>query len=277
MRIIRDGLYGILERDHPQTVRGVFYQAVTLGLIPKTEEAYKGTVVRLLCELRKDGVVPYTWLADGTRWMRISSAYDGIESALYDAWRYYRHDVWADLADYVEVWCEKDAMAGVLHEETDQWTVPLMVSRGFASLSFLYSAGQTIAHKRRQGRTTYIYYFGDLDPSGISISQTIERGLREYSGNSPVNFERVAVTPEQVRIMGLPTRPTKRTDTRAKNWIGDSVELDAIPAHALKMLVRGCILNHIPDRVRNNLKTVEQNEKNAIYELYEMTRSEATL
>ena len=45
---IRAGLYDILSEQHPATVRGVFYQAVTRGLIRKTESDYKKTVVRLL-------------------------------------------------------------------------------------------------------------------------------------------------------------------------------------------------------------------------------------
>jgi len=38
------------------------------------------------------------------------------------------------------------------------------------------------------------------------------------------------VTPEQITEWNLPSRPTKATDTRAKGFKGDSVELDAIPA-----------------------------------------------
>jgi hypothetical protein len=50
---------------------------------------------------------------------------------------------------YVEVWTEKDALAGVLLEETAAWDVPLMVSRGFSSISYLYEAAREI---ERQGR-----------------------------------------------------------------------------------------------------------------------------
>ena len=41
---------------------------------------------------------------------------------------------------YVEVWCEKDALAGVLLEETEPYDVPLMVAKGYSSISFLHSA-----------------------------------------------------------------------------------------------------------------------------------------
>jgi hypothetical protein len=37
---------------------------------------------------------------------------------------------------HIEVWLEKDALAGVIYEETEKWAVPLLVSKGFSSLSY---------------------------------------------------------------------------------------------------------------------------------------------
>ena len=65
---------------------------------------------------------------------------------------------------YVEVWCEKDALAGVLMEETEVYDVPLMVARGYSSISFLHSAAMAI---KAIGKPAYIFHFGDLDPSGV--------------------------------------------------------------------------------------------------------------
>ena len=39
--------------------------------------------------------------------------------------------------------------------------------------------------------------------------------------------------------MGPAVKATKTTDTRAKKFVGTSVELDAIPASKLRELVRG--------------------------------------
>ena len=70
MEGILGGLYLLLKEDHPMTVRQVFYQATTRGLIDKTEADYKGTVVRLLSRLRRKKLIPFNWIADNTRWMR---------------------------------------------------------------------------------------------------------------------------------------------------------------------------------------------------------------
>ncbi len=272
MQTIREGLYHILEQDNPQTIRGLFYQAVTRGLVPKTEAAYKNTVIRLMGDMRKDGIIPYEWVADNTRWMRRPTAYGSVEDALLQTCQFYRLDIWSHLPDYVEVWCEKDALAGVLYEETSEWCVPLMVTRGYPSLSYLHESGEYIAGQAKQGKTTYIYYFGDLDPTGVDISENTQRGLEEYSGDARIIFQRMAVTHDQVEELNLPTRPTKKSDSRAKTWEGDSVELDAIPAHALKDLVRECIQKHIPDGVQDHLRIVEQNEREALCRIYQMTR-----
>ena len=34
----------------------------------------------------------------------------------------YRRAIWDNQSTYVEIWLEKDALAGVVYEETDPWT-----------------------------------------------------------------------------------------------------------------------------------------------------------
>ena len=103
--------------------------------------------------------------------------------------------------------------------------VPLMVARGYASLSFLHTAAEYI---NDLDVPTYIYHLGDFDPSGVNAGEKIEETLREMAPDAEINFERLAVTPEQIDEWNLPTRPTKTSDTRSKNFGDISVELDAI-------------------------------------------------
>jgi hypothetical protein len=56
----------------------------------------------------------------------------------------YRRDVWINQNDYVEIWLEKDALAGVVYGVTEEFDVPLMVSRGYSSLSYLHGAAMQI-------------------------------------------------------------------------------------------------------------------------------------
>ena len=160
--------------------------------------------------------------------MRKPTTFTGIEACLKSTAKFYRRDLWAAMPVYVEVWCEKDALAGVLMEETEPYDVPLMVARGYSS----HHASSTAPPMAIQakGKPAYIYHFGDLDPTGVDAARDIEAKLRRYAPDAEIHFERPAVTRAQVEEWDLPSRPTKLTDTRAKKFVGTSVELDAIPA-----------------------------------------------
>jgi hypothetical protein len=255
---IRKAVREVLEQDHPQTVRQVFYSLVVGGVIKKAEIEYHRTVIRLLVEMREKGEIPFDWLADNTRWQRKPATFVGLDSCLKNTAQAYRRDLWAAAPVYVEVWCEKDALAGVLIEETEPYDVPLMVARGYASISFLHGAAKAIEAK---GKPAFIYHLGDLDPSGVDAARDIEVKLRRYAPGVEIHFERPAVTREQVELWNLPTRPTKTTDTRARKFVGTSVELDAIPAARLRELVRGCIERHIDNQQIELLRIAEASER----------------
>ena len=256
---VREAISDILEQDHPQTVRQVFYALTVRGVIAKAEIEYKRTVVRLLTEMREAGTIPLDYIADNTRWMRKPSTFTGVEACLEATAKYYRRNLWAASPVYVEIWCEKDALAGVLMEETEVYDVPLMVAKGYASITFLYSAAKTIEAKRKPA---YIYHFGDLDPSGVDAARDIEAKLRRYAPGAEICFKRPAVTREQVEQWNLPTRPTKLTDSRAKKFgSATSVELDAIPAAKLREIVRECIERHIDQDQLKILKIAEESER----------------
>ena len=46
--------------------------------------------------MRRDGSLPYSWLADNTRWQRKSITFRSVEEALRDTARLYRKDLWHD-------------------------------------------------------------------------------------------------------------------------------------------------------------------------------------
>jgi hypothetical protein len=94
---LRDVILGAVRRNAPMTVRQVFYQLVSLGVIEKTEAEYNNVVVRQLTKLRLEGEMPWSWITDGTRWMHKSVRYGSIEEALEATSRHYRRDYWREL------------------------------------------------------------------------------------------------------------------------------------------------------------------------------------
>ncbi len=254
-------LYAILAEEHPATVRQVFYQAVTRGLIDKTEAEYKNVVCRHLGTMRLQKQLPWGWIADNTRWMRKPDSFSTLKGAIESTARTYRRALWDNQGVRVEVWLEKDALSGVLYRETGQWDVPLMVTRGYPSLSFLCGAAEEIEYS---DKPTHIYYFGDHDPSGRDISRNVEERLREFAPDAEIYFERVAVEPWQIQAWDLPERPTKRTDSRAKGFEGGSVEVDAIAPGQLRELVSECIQQHVDEDALQVLQVAEQSERQAL-------------
>lgn len=76
-----------------------------------------------------------------------------------------------------------------------------------------------------------------------------------------INFRRVAVNPDQIGYLHLPTRPTKSTDSRARKFQGESVELDAIDPKALRAMVRWCIEHHIDRERLAIVRAAEESER----------------
>jgi hypothetical protein len=191
--------------------------------------------------------------------MRKRASYASLAEFLERSQALYRQAVWKTLDVRVEIWIEKDALAGVVFPMTDRWDVPLMVTRGYSSETFVYEAAQAI---NRDGKKTFIDYFGDYDPSGVGIPQDVLRKLDTWT--SLVTCTRVAVNPDQIVSLQLPTRPTKRTDSRAKEWIGESVELDVMPPNVLCSLVHAVIESHLPADHLEQIARVEHMERQTL-------------
>jgi hypothetical protein len=258
MQARRIALWMLTQEFQPATVRQIFYQATVHGIVAKTEAGYD-QIQRCLVDLRLNCNMPFDWIVDNTRWMRKAASYTSLEEMLRIGAETYRRAVWADADCYVEVWCEKDALAGVLMPVTSEFDVPLMVARGYSSITFLKDSAEII---EARGKPAFIYHFGDWDPSGQDAADNIERRLREFAPDAEIYFRKIAVTPAQIAQWDLPTRPTKASDSRSVRWAGgDSVELDAIDPNRLRDLVRACIEQHIDQHKLVILRAAEASER----------------
>ncbi len=253
-------LQAIVRDGRPMTVRQVFYQATVRGIVEKAESGYTKVQTDLVA-MRRSGEMPYDWLADNTRWQRKPRTFSSVQQALEDTARFYRKSLWDDAGAYVEVWLEKDALAGVIMPVTSEYDVPLMVARGYASLSFLSGAAEYI---NSLDVPTFIFHLGDYDPSGVDAGRKIESTLRELAPDAEINFYRLAVLPDQIERWNLPTRPTKQTDTRAKGFGDISVELDAIEPNTLRQIVRVNIEELMPAAELAVLKQAEASERDLL-------------
>ena len=214
------------EYDEAITIRHLFYRLESKQIIAKDEKSYNHLVSHL-GKWRVNGSIPFDRFVDGTRWHYGVDTFDNAAEALEESIRSYRKNLWRTQEYYVEVWCEKEAIASMVKPVADRWSLKTFVCRGFNSLSGSASAANQFLEAYWKGKRPVILYLGDHDPSGLCIDQSLmkhlsyfdiipknELGIEHVTVADRVEFVRVAILPEQIEEFDLPTRPVKRSDTR---------------------------------------------------------------
>jgi len=236
------------------TVRQVFYQATERGIIEKTEGGYP-KVQTDVTVMRLSGDLPYGWLADNTRWQRKPRMFDSVEEALAETARLYRKDLWSQNEDYVEIWLEKDALAGVNLAVHLEFRCAAHGGARLRQLVLLVLRGR-VHHGNRQANLHVSSR--RFRSSGINAGEKIEETLRELAPDADIYFERTAVTPKQIWKLGVADSATKATDTRAKGFGEISVELDAVEPDMVRQLVEHALEVHLPADQYDVLKIAEE-------------------
>jgi hypothetical protein len=259
----------VLEPYPVISVRGAYYQAEMAGIVGKTEDDYN-RVQRALLDMRRDGYLPYEKICDNSRERRSIYQCSGLRGALEDMQNTYRRNYWLDQPVHVEIWCEKDALTPIINPICQRYGVMFCAIRGFESESFTYTAAQDL---REIGKPARIYYFGDHDPSGWFIANSLEEGLREFGVD--VTVHPVAVNPDQIMHLRLPTRVAKRSDTRRAAFVREfgsdlCTEVDAIPPTILQDMVEQAILGEIDRESWARVARVEELERSTLANVLEM-------
>jgi len=254
----RRQVQGVIEefRDYwPLTLRQVYYQLVAAGVIENNRNSYQ-KLSRNLSQARLDGSVPWEALEDRARsFFNLRGWHDDqhfIQDQVEEFLCGYRRDMLQSQDEALEIWVEKDALSQICYRAALPYSVPVVVARGFASISYKHECRKRVLANAEAGKPTRILYFGDLDPSGWAMLPAMMDTLRDDMGlTDTVTADRCALTLEQVSEYNLPRNPEalKKTDPRAKKYckrFGDlAVELDALPPPVLEDLVRKSIENHL--------------------------------
>lgn len=250
----------------PVTVRGLYYQAEVHGVpgIGKDDGSY-AKVQRQVLDLRRANEMSYSDIADATRWMRKPTTHGSIQDALRDTARFYRKSLWTDADAHVEVWLEKDALAGVIYPVTSDYDVPLMVTRGYTSETFCFEA---IEQRGFDTRPFHVLALYDFDRSGQDAMRSLEEKLRRFGAAKDIEvvFHHLGVTIDQIRDLRLPTRSPKRISAADKRWpYNIACELDAIPPDVLRGIVEAAINEYLPEEQLRVLKVAEDSERDLLW------------
>jgi hypothetical protein len=220
------------------TARQVYYRLVAGGKIPNTPTSYKN-LTSLLADARYAGLVDWDLIEDRGREPDSPGEWSSIDDLVDLAVKQFRLPRWADQPHYVELWVEKQALAGVLSPIARRHHITLMVNKGYSSASAMKAAAERLS----QGGydcTPIVLYLGDHDPSGNDMVRDIRVRLEEF-GVADLEVRKLALTMAQIRKFNPPPNPAKITDSRAAAYIAEhgdfSWELDALPPRELNRLV----------------------------------------
>ena len=251
------------------TLRQVYYQLVANFAYENTEKKYKALSGHLT-NARVHGLVDGARIIDRTRQVGRPYGYADLADFMATVRHSFQRSRWQDQPEYVEVWVEKDALAGVFEPVTRSFGLRLAVCRGFPSYPAIRDAALRYQREERAGRPLTMLYFGDHDPSGKDIPRSVRDNLADWF-DVYVEPQIVALTGEQVDEYDLPPVPAKRSDSRAPAFIAEygdrSVELDALPPDVLQAMIREAIEEHHNQGIRDGVNDVEKAEQAQLAEM----------
>lgn len=226
------------------TLRQLYYQFVSRDYIKNTVQNYKnlGSVIN---DARQAGYIDWDAIEDRTRWLHEIPNYANPQAFIKSVLNGYAEDLYRTQDVHIEVWVEKDALAGVVARACNKWRIPYFPCKGYGSQSELYAAGKRL---EGCGKNVFILHLGDHDPSGIDMTRDNRDRLSMFA-RQPINLRRLALNMDQIEEYDPPPNPAKETDSRFANYSelhGDeSWELDALEPTVINQLVEDAILELI--------------------------------
>lgn len=241
------------------TLRQLYYQFVARDMLANSQRSYD-RLGGIINDARLAGKIDWGYIVDRTRNVQEWASWESPSEAARQAASRYRRDRWEDQPYYVEVWVEKDALAGVIERPCSELMVPFFSCRGYTSQSEMWSAAQRLYAQAGMGKRVKILHLGDHDPSGIDMSRDIRERLQLFMGvdyhydteianntaiwrwlDETLTVDRIALTMDQVEEHDPPPNPAKLTDSRADDYIRkygmQSWELDALSPTELARLI----------------------------------------
>jgi hypothetical protein len=229
------------------TLRQLYYQFVARGWLPNKQQSYDRLGVTCV-KARENGMMDWNYLVDRTRNLQSVGHWDDPADILEAVARQFRIDKWAEAPHRVEVWVEKEALAGVIERAARAADVAWFSCRGYVSSSEIWGASMRLQEYLREGKSVTVLHLGDHDPSGLQMSEDIEKRLTQFVGHhvgwriQNLEVKRIALTQEQIDQYDPPPNPAKETDSRYQWYVDqtgldESWELDALDPNVIVDLV----------------------------------------
>ena len=252
------------------TLRQLYYQLVSRNVIPNVERAYKN-LGRLVSEGRLAGVLDWDGIEDRGRVPEIPAEWSSLRSLVDSAIEGFRLPRWEGQPYYVELWVEKDALAGVLQPLGDEFHVTVMVNRGYSSQSAMFDSAQRFRDATNTGHAPVILYLGDFDPSGEDMVRDIRDRLELFGVD--IDLRTIAITEDQIAQYNPPPNPAKMSDSRARKFVDEhgsnSYEVDALPPATLQAVIREALEDLVDQELMDEIIEREDDDKDRLRDAME--------
>lgn len=251
------------------TVRQLFYQLVARDIIENNLATYQ-KISRDVTKARYTGLLDWNSIVDNSTFLDISNFYDNVEELIQAAINSYQLNRWEGQENYIEVWCEKDALRSIVLPISKKYQVSLFIPGGRVSTTSIKEAVDRIEYAHNQGKRCKILYLGDHDPCGLDmVLRDIPKRLRLLFKDK-VEIIPIALTKKQIEDLNIPTdQITKDKDTN-KDWYQDITgtkkcwELDALDPEIIQNLIEEKILDNLDILKFEEIKQIEEQDKQKI-------------
>ena len=252
------------EQGYDLTLRQLYYQFVARDLIPNSQKSYSrlGDIIN---NARLNGDIDWSAIKDRTRRLSGNPHDESPSSAIdYAAWSY-AIDKREGQPIHLEVWVEKEALAGVVGRAASDLDIDFFSCRGYVSQTAMYEASRRFY--KENAEECVILHLGDHDPSGIDMTRDITERLNGTFG-VPTTIKRIALNKDQIDLYNPPPNPAKLTDSRVGGYIQKygslSWELDALEPRVITELITKHAEEYTDMDLYNRRKELEQRQKNEI-------------
>lgn len=257
------------------TLRQLYYQLVSRDIVPNEQKEY-AKLSGLLKEGRMGGLVDWNAIEDRLRKPSSPSSWNNPKDFMESVVPQFAMDRMKGQPVYLEVWVEKDALSGVLSRVTRPYHIPIVVNRGYSSVTAMHDAYNRFDWAGID-KPKIILYLGDHDPSGLDMIRDINDRIMEFYHGSRRgdNFSviHIALTIDQIQEYNPPPNPAKVSDPRSTGYIkrhgNVSWEVDALKPEILNRLLEDVILEHIDIDQYNLMIKLEKVERDKLKKLTE--------
>jgi hypothetical protein len=244
----------------PLSDRGIHYQLLNAppkmhvskrGLYHNHPDCYR-TLTDVLARLRVSGELPFEAIADETRPVTTWDVHQHSGAFLRREVDGFLKGYWRDLQqsqpNHIEVIVEKLTLQSILSPIVSEFTVPMTVGRGSCSLPPRWAIAERF--KKSGKEKLVLVLMSDMDPSGMTISESFGRSMRDdfHIPEEQLVCVKAALNMEQILELKLPegamAKAKSPTTPEYVRRYGRHVwELEAVPPAKLKEILRESLMS----------------------------------